>query len=56
MPKQPPQKNEDPAEGSREVVERQLEQDNKRNTDRSPGRQRGDPRSLQKDEEGGGPA
>jgi hypothetical protein len=55
MAKQPRVGNEDPVEGSRDVVDRELEKD-KRDKQRAETGSRGDPRSLERKEEGGGPA
>jgi hypothetical protein len=55
MDKQQDKPEEDPAEGSREVIERQLERDKSDKGQRRkqpPGR----PEELRSDEEGGGPA
>jgi hypothetical protein len=54
MGKQPTHGNDDPVEGSREVVDRELEKDNRRKEAETGSR--GDPRHLKNKEEGGGPA
>jgi hypothetical protein len=54
MGKQPTRGNDDPVESSREVVDRELEKDNRRK--KAETGSRGDPRGLEKKEEGGGPA
>jgi hypothetical protein len=55
MPKRPDAPKEDPVEGSRKVIDRELERSEKK--DEKPRKSgRGDPGSLEHEEEGGGPA